>query len=177
MGTVVDVYQVANGAGRHIDTLTPAQLSGFIKWTFVEGIEFVIGTCFVKISVCISILRLIDKTRHGVRYFIYVVMGFLIASTLGLVIALLAQCRPLNALYDLSIKGKCYSKDVSIAVAYVQAGEYSPPPLYDLSNGNPAINVLTDFTCAGLPIIIIRNLQIKKSLKVGLSIIMGLGIL
>ncbi len=122
---MADVYQVANGAGRHIDTLTPAQLSGFIKWTFVEGVGFVIGTCFVKISVCIFILRFIHRTRRTMRYFIYVLMGFLIVSTLGLVIALLAQCRPLKALYVLEIKGKCYSKNVSIAVAYVQAGRYS----------------------------------------------------
>lgn len=58
------------------------------------------------------------------RYFIYILMGFLIVSTLGLVIALLGQCRPLKALYVLDIKGKCYSKNVSIAVAYVQAGRY-----------------------------------------------------
>ena len=122
---MADVYQVANGAGRHIDTLTPTQLSEFIKWTFVEGVEFVIGTCFVKISVCIFILRFINKTRWMMRNFIYVLMGFLIVSTLSLVIALLAQCRPLKALYVLDIKGKCYSKNVSIAVAYVQAGKYS----------------------------------------------------
>ncbi|KAF6229440.1 hypothetical protein HO133_007556 [Letharia lupina] len=144
LGTVANVYQVANGAGRHIDTLTPVQLSEFIKWTFVQGIEFVIGTCFVKISVCISILRFITKTRHLVRYFIYVIMGFLIISTLGLVIALLAQCRPLRALYDLDLKGKCYSENVSTSIAYVQA----------------AINIFTDFT----------------SLKIGLSVVMGLGV-
>ncbi|KAL9102530.1 MAG: hypothetical protein Q9163_002339 [Psora crenata] len=161
LGTVADVYQVANGAGRHINTLSPTQLSEFIKWTFVEGVEFVIGTCFVKISVCIFILRFINKTRRIMRYFIYILMGFLIVSTLGLVIALLAQCRPLKALYVLDIKGKCYSKNVSIAVAYVQA----------------AINVFTDFTCAGLPFFVIRKLQMKRSLKIGLSIIMGLGIL
>lgn len=132
---MADVYQVANGAGRHIDTLTPAQLSGFIKWTFVEGVGFVIGTCFVKISVCIFILRFINRTRRSMRYFIYVLMGFLIVSTLGLVIALLAQCRPLKALYVLDIKGKCYSKNVSIAVAYVQAGRY---PLFI-----PSVTILT----------------------------------
>ncbi|KAL8650079.1 MAG: hypothetical protein Q9226_005297, partial [Calogaya cf. arnoldii] len=123
VGTVANVYQIANGTGRHIDTLTRAQLSEFIKWTFVEGVGFVIGTCFVKISVCIFILRFINKTRRGIRYFIWILMGFLIVSTLGLVIALLAQCRPLKALYVLDIKGKCYSKQVSIAVAYVQAGQ------------------------------------------------------
>lgn len=69
------------------------------------------------------------------RYFIYVLMGFLIVSTLGLVIALLAQCRPLKALYVLDIKGKCYSKNVSIAVAYVQAGRY---PLFI-----PSVTILT----------------------------------
>ena len=128
MGTVVNVYQIANGAGKHINTLTSAQLSGFIKWTFVEGVEFVIGTCFVKISVCIFILRFIDRTRLAVRYLIFVIMAFLIASTLGLVIALLARSRPLRALYDLNVKGDCYSKNVSIAVEYVQAGRYAPPP-------------------------------------------------
>ena len=175
MGTVVDVYQVANGAGRHIDTLTPAQLSGFIKWTFVEGVEFVVGTCFVKISVCIFILRFIDRARQAVRYLVFVIMAFLIASTLGLVIALLAQCRPLRALYDFNIKGDCYSKNVSIAVGYVQAGRCAPPTKRHISDEYPAINVFTDFTCAALPFFILRNLQIRRSLKIGLSIIMGLG--
>ena len=71
------------------------------------------------------ILRFINKTRWLMRNFIYVLMCFLIVSTLGLVIALLAQCRPLRALYVFEIKGKCYSKSVSIAVAYVQAGRHS----------------------------------------------------
>lgn len=122
---MANVYQVANGAGRHINTLTPAQLSGFIEWTFVEGVAFVISTCFVKVSVCVFILRFINKTRRRLRHFIYILMGFLIVSTLSLVIALLAQCRPLKALYDFDIKGKCYSKNVSIAIAYVQGGTYS----------------------------------------------------
>ena len=124
MGTIVNVYQVANGAGRHIDRLTPTQLSEFIKWTFVQGVEFVIATCFVKISVCIFILRFISKARLSMRYFIYILMGFMIVATTSLAIALLAQCRPLNALYDLEKKGKCYSKNVSVAVAYVQAGRH-----------------------------------------------------
>ncbi|KAL8957073.1 MAG: hypothetical protein Q9193_005560 [Seirophora villosa] len=127
LGTVANVYQVANGTGRHIETLTPEQLSEFIKWTFVEGVAFVISTCFVKLSVCTFILRLIDNTRRIMHYFVYVLMGFLIVSTLGLVIALLAQCRPLKALYVLDLKGKCYSKNVSTAVAYCQAGKFPSP--------------------------------------------------
>ncbi|KAL8693260.1 MAG: hypothetical protein Q9224_003788, partial [Gallowayella concinna] len=121
--TVANVYQVANGAGKHIENLTAAQLSEFVKWTFVEGVAFVISTCLIKISVCVFILRFINRTRRTMHNFIYVLMGFLIVSTLGLLIALLAQCRPLKALYVFDIKGKCYSKDVSIAVAYVQSDD------------------------------------------------------
>lgn len=172
---MADVYQVANGAGKHIDTLTPTQLSEFIKWAFIEGVGFVIGTCFVKISVCIFILRFINKTRWTMRYFIYVLMGFLIVSALSLVIALLAQCRPVKAIYVFDIKGKCYSKNVSIVVAYVQAGRYPSHTKRDISDDNLAINVFTDFTCAALPFFVIRKLQMKRSLKIGLSIIMGLG--
>lgn len=109
------------------------------------------------------------------RYLIYVLMGFLIVSTISLVIALLAQCRPLKALYVLDIKGKCYSKNVSIAVAYVQAGRYPHHTKHNISEDNLAINVLTDFTCAGLPVFVIQKLQMKRSLKIGLSMIMGLG--
>lgn len=174
---MADVYQVANGAGRHIGTLTPAQLSDFIKWTFVEGVGFVIGTCLVKISVCIFILRFIDRTRRLMRYFIYVLMGFLIVSTFSLVVALLAQCRPLKALYVFEISGKCYSKNVSIAVAYVQAGGYSLTKPSVTLDDNLAINIFTDFICAGLPFLILRKVQMRRSLKIGLSMIMGLGIL
>ncbi|KAM0801139.1 hypothetical protein BDR22DRAFT_888807 [Usnea florida] len=159
LATVANVYQVAYGIGRHINTLTPALLSGLIKWTFVQGVTFVISTFFVKVSVCLFILRFINKTRRSIRYFIYILLGFLIVSTLSLVIALLAQCRPLKALYDFDIKGKCYSKNVSVAIAYIQG----------------AINTFTDFTCACLPFFIVRTLQMKRSLKIGLSIIMGLG--
>ena len=105
----------------------------------------------------------------------FVIVAFLIASTLGLVIALLAQCRPLRTLYNLNVRGDCYLKNVSIAVGYVQAGRYAPPPKCHISDEYPAVDVFTDFTCADLPFFILRNLQIRRSLKIGLSIIMGLG--
>ena len=174
---MANVYQIANGTGRHVESLTPAQLSEFIKWTFVEGVGFVISTCFVKISVCVFILRFINKTRSTLRYFIYVLMGFLIVSTLSLVIALLAQCRPLKALYVLNIKGKCYSKNVSITIAYIQAGRCALQIKCDNADDELAINIFTDFTCAGLPFFVIRKLQMKRSLKIGLSTLMGLGIM
>ena len=40
-----------------------------------------------------------------------------------------------------------------------------------------AISILTDFLCAALPVLVIRTLQMRKSLKIGLSVLMGLGVL
>ena len=87
------LIKVANRAGRQINALTPAQFLDSIKCTIVEGVELVIGTCFGKVSVCTFFLRFIDRIRQAARYLIFVIMAFLITSTLGLVIALLAQCR------------------------------------------------------------------------------------
>ena len=92
-------------------------------WTLVAETELVIATCFIKLSVCFFVLRLINRTRRGLQYCIYVLMGFMVVSTVGLVIALLVQCRPLVALYDPRVKGECYSKHILFSVAYVQGGK------------------------------------------------------
>ena len=123
LGTVADIYEVANGAGKHIENLPPAMRSGFLKWTLVAETELVIATCLIKLSVCIFVLRFINRTRKRLQYCIYILMAFMIVSTVGLVIALLVQCRPVAALYDPHVKGKCYSKHVLFSVAYVQGGK------------------------------------------------------
>lgn len=126
LGTVADVYEVANGAGKHINTLTPIQMSGFLKWTVIAELELVINTCFLKLSVCIFILRFINRTRKYLHYFIYVLMAFLVVSTIALVITLLVQCVPLSALYRPGVKGRCFPKHVLYSVAYVQGGVLFP---------------------------------------------------
>ena len=153
-------------------------MSELMKWKLVGGDAFFIGTCCVKISVYLFILQFITGTRRNVRYFIFVLLGLLIVSNFGLVIALLAQCRSLKAFFGLDTKGSCYSRDVVLIVAYVQAGRICFfTTKCDISDDTLAVNAFTDFTCAFLPCFIIRNLQMKRSLKIGFSIIVGLGIL
>lgn len=49
--------------------------------------------------------------------------------------------------------------------------------MYGFSDLSIAFSIFTDFACAGLPIFILRSLQMSKSLKIGLSVTMGLGVL
>lgn len=131
---MADIYEVANGAGKHIDTLTPVQRSVFLKWTLVAELELVINTCFLKLSVCIFMLRFINRTRKELHYFIYVLMAFLVISTMALVITLLVQCVPLPALYNPDVKGRCFPKQVLYSVAYVQGGTLLPWSAHGFSN-------------------------------------------
>ncbi|KAL6714380.1 hypothetical protein ACLMJK_007803 [Lecanora helva] len=160
-GSITNVYQVANGLGRHIDTLTAGQRSGFQKWTLIAEIQVIIGTCVTKISVSLFILRLINRTRKKTTYLIYALMATVIVTTVALVITFLLECRPLNAVYNPRVHGKCYSKHVVYGVAY----------------GQGAVSIITDFACAALPIFVLRNLQMKRKTKIALSVIMGLGVL
>lgn len=122
LGTISNVNEVANGSGQHIRNLTSTQRSGYAKWGIIGQTQFVISTGLIKLSVCFFVLRLVSRTRKALRHCIYVLMGFVVVSTVGLVIALLVRCRPLAALYNPQVKGNCYSVRVVIYVAYVQGG-------------------------------------------------------
>lgn len=121
-GSICNVYQVANGLGRHITTLTPGEQSGFEKWTLIAEIQVIIGTCVTKMSVSIFILRILSRTRKYITYLVYALMVIVVVTTLALVITFLLQCRPLNAVYNPRVHGQCYSKHVVFGVAYGQGG-------------------------------------------------------
>ena len=40
-----------------------------------------------------------------------------------------------------------------------------------------ALDILTDLVCAGIPILVIRQLQMNKRTKILLCLLMGLGVL
>lgn len=177
-GSITNVYQVANGLGRHIDSLTPRERSGFLEWTLIAETQIIIGTCFTKVSVCAFILRIMRRTNKMLTHFVHALMTLVVVTTLGLVITFLLQCRPLNALYDPEVAGTCYSQHVTFSVAYAQGGELAQIIICaKLAHNIIAVSILTDFLCAGLPFLIMRKLQMKKKRKIGLSLLMGLGVL
>lgn len=172
------MYQVANGLGRHIDSLTPEERSGFVKWTLIAEVQIVTGTAFTKASVCFFILRIFKRTNQKLAYIIYGLVTLVTVTTIALVITYLLQCRPLNALYDPRVVGTCYSAHVTFGVAYGQGGELARIIVCaQVAHTIIAVSIFTDFFCAGLPFFVIRKLQMKKRLKIGISLIMGLGVL
>ncbi len=150
---------VVEGLGRHIWCLPPDHLSQALKWSTIAQICNVIGIGLAKISVTLCVLRIIDRTRTGLAVFLYAVIAFVSASHLSQVILFIVQCRPMAAIWNPHIQGKCFSPHITYLAGYIGFG----------------LDAFTDLICAGIPIFILHRLHINKETKVVLCCLMGLG--
>ncbi|KAI4207934.1 MAG: hypothetical protein LQ346_000271 [Caloplaca aetnensis] len=148
------------GGGRHIYCLPRGHIYPVLKWSLLAQICNVIGIGLVKISVCLCVLRLVDRARRRLSQFLWVLIAFVAASHFVQVLIFLIQCRPLNALWDPTVKGTCFSAHVVYTAGYTNYG----------------LDALTDIVCACIPIFVIQRLQMNKRTKTALCLLMGLGV-
>ncbi|KAF2437350.1 hypothetical protein P171DRAFT_373490 [Karstenula rhodostoma CBS 690.94] len=156
------------GLGRHFDpsglAFPLANIQDFFKYTYVYAILIIFAYSFIKLSIGFFLLRLADRTRW--RTFLIATLVFLVAFTIGSTMAIVFQCIPVRAAYDLSLKppqgnAKCYP----IAI-FKNIGVF-----------NSSVNIATDLLFALLPIPIVWKLQVTIQTKLGLSFCMALGLL
>lgn len=91
---IFQILQSAHGNGRHKDYLTDEQYTLSSKWGWYAQLGLFGGNAFVKISICLLILRI--KNTPFLRRLLYSVIGGLIITNATFVIILLAQCSPVN---------------------------------------------------------------------------------
>ncbi|CAL8577739.1 hypothetical protein XPA_003558 [Xanthoria parietina] len=152
---------VQTGGGKHILCLPPGQIYPVLKWSLLAQVCNVVGIGLVKISVCLCVLRLIDRARRRLSQFLWVLIGIVAVSHVIQVLIFLLQCRPLNALWNPKVKGTCFSMHVAYTAGYVNYG----------------VDALTDIVCAIIPIFVFQRLQMNTRTKVALSFLMSLGVL
>jgi len=119
----------------------------------------IVGIGLAKISVCLCVLRILDRTRKGFVIFLWIVIAFVSASHSCQVILFLVQCRPIAAIWNPHVLGKCFSAHITYLAGYIGFG----------------LDAFTDFVCAGIPILILHRLQINKRTKIALCCLMGVG--
>lgn len=71
------------GVGRHIYCLTSNQISSALRWSIYAQIANIIGIGLVKISVCLCVLRVIDKVGKMLSRFLWVIIAFVSTSHLA----------------------------------------------------------------------------------------------
>ncbi|KAK4962072.1 hypothetical protein LTR10_002569 [Elasticomyces elasticus] len=146
--SALSIEGTKNGKGRHIWYLNEHQTATIGKLSWIAQIDLFCAICLIKISVCLLVLRI--KNTKMLRYSLYAVMVLLVITTIIPIIALCTECKPVYGFWHRKL-GHCHSPNFRIYSIYVQA----------------SYSAATDLLCSLLPIIIVWNLQMAVSKKIG----------
>ena len=125
----------------------------------VIGISFwgVSVTC-IKVGVAVQLLRF--QSHRLWRLFLYVIIGFIVATSAAYVLFDLLQCIPLQTTWDLSITNKnCVGNTVFQKVSNTQSG----------------VSISTDIILSLFPLTFLRHLRRPRSEKVLIGVLMAMG--
>ena len=169
--------EVLNGLGRHEYYLTPSQRRNFQAVGWADWIQVFITLCLTKVSICLFLLRIIDS-RKVVRG-IYVLIGFMVLFSSVFVFLFIGICRPLKAYWDVGVNGRCFSNPQVESIVIAQGGMLTRTVVRCRFTDyfRAVLSIVTDLVCAALPCIFLRNVQINRKTKIGLCILMSLGVM
>ncbi|KAL9011856.1 MAG: hypothetical protein Q9173_003345 [Seirophora scorigena] len=160
IGAALDFVEVHYGFGKHARFLTPHELRQFRKYTYGEWIQTFATLMWTKVSICLFLIR-IPQSRALKRPLQWAV-AFLLFSNAVLTVMLIMQCQPLHAAWDDRVRdGRCLSLDAKMGIVLAQA----------------IISVVSDFAFAALPVFFLWRTQIDLKTKIGLWLLMGLGVI
>ncbi|KAH6647487.1 hypothetical protein BKA67DRAFT_662274 [Truncatella angustata] len=154
----VTIAAVQHGLGQHIEAALAQEnnnLTAYAQVVWLSSIFYNATLGFIKISVLALYMRLGDRT---LRRLALVMVGVVCCQAGGNVLAAIFQCTPVQAAYDQTITDK---KCININAFYL---------------ANAAVNIFTDLLTYTLPIKLIINLQIPQRQKIGLGVILCLGL-
>ncbi|KAJ4318025.1 hypothetical protein N0V84_007079 [Fusarium piperis] len=148
---------VYSGIGTRDTKLNAIMQGGGRRYLWYFQVTYCFSLLFIKGSICVMLLRIAVGRTY--RTIIWVTLIFSTLSTTVGIIGLFLICRPISAAWG--HPGKCSPAIVSASLGYV------------VSTGA----LVTDWTCAILPGFMLYKTNMKTSMKVLLTIILGLGVL
>ena len=167
---------VSWGFGRHLASLDPTRSIQALKYDYIQQPFHVMSSCFGRISFALFLVEIVQKFVMR-RRFLYslMVLQFAVNGTTAIII--MVQCRPIQALWNHKVDGHCLNPRVQEYYSFFQGCKscHSSRMLFLLIR--PAVNVITDFMLAVFPTTFIWQLNVKLRKKIGLTMVMGLGIL
>lgn len=169
---------IHTGLGKHIECIGAARANATVQWSIATQASHIACLGLVKISLCLCVLRVIDRVERRIASFLWVNIALVGAVHVAQLAMLLAECRPLNALWNPMIHGRCYSPDTAYTTTYIA---FSKMSLIVLGKGClkfvAGLDALTDLVCSGIPILVIYRMQMNARTKAALCVLMGLGVL
>ena len=128
-GSIANTLQVVYGAGQHAARLPPTRVHKWAEWTFIVVFQTTVATTLVKISIGLSILRILGPTHRYVRRLVVFAQGLLVVIVLAYLVGAALSCRPLEAWWDPDVKGRCYSERAQLSSSYCFGGSSASDPM------------------------------------------------
>lgn len=158
---LIPASAVQHGLGSHIEEVQARGTENMITYLQIVWLSSIFyNAClgFIKVSVLSLYMRLGDRTLRRLAMFMVAVI---FCQAGGNVLACIFQCAPVQAAYDITIPPEDV-KCVNINAFYL---------------ANAAVNIFTDILTYSLPIPMLVSLQLPRRQKIGLTVILGLGLL
>ncbi|KAK2601355.1 hypothetical protein N8I77_010810 [Diaporthe amygdali] len=158
----VIIYGTHTGLGSP-DSKIPGGPTGPIfmegaKSVFLWQVFFLSGLVFIKVSICLTLLRIAVIKWH--RTTLWVLIVITVVSTIFVDFYILLQCRPIAATWG-EVPGTCLSSTITVSITFIIS----------------AFNLVTDITTALLPFLMLKDVQMTKQQKTAIISILSLGVL
>ena len=124
-----------------------------------EGFN-IIGIGFIKISMCLTLLRIVELARRRTAQFLWSLLIFVGITHFGLGMMYFLHCRPLTAEGEPQSRASCLPTRILILAGYLIF----------------AMDAATDLICATIPILLVQRLQMDMRTKLALCGLMSLGV-
>ena len=132
----------------------------------------------VKVSLCLSVRRVIDRVERRIATFLWVNIAVIGASHVAQMAMLLSQCKPLSAWWDPRLHESCFSSHTSYLTTYITFSKMVITGLaMDAKSFPTGLDAFTDLVCAVIPVFVISRTQMNARTKFALCVLMGLGVL
>ncbi|KAJ3527239.1 hypothetical protein NM208_g10798 [Fusarium decemcellulare] len=165
VGTVINMVHNAiviwgtfTGIGTPDSRLNTAIMIEGAKVIVFWQIFYVSGSVFIKASICAQLMRIATKRRFVI--FLWILIALSVIITFIAILAVLIRCKPVAASWNPTL-GTCIDQNIIIVLTYVVSG----------------MNIATDWSVSIIPIFILWNIQMRKTLKRMVALVMGVGVL
>ncbi|KAF2179019.1 hypothetical protein K469DRAFT_731295 [Zopfia rhizophila CBS 207.26] len=148
-------YGPPHGMGRHINTVSPEDVTIFRKGDYVFSHFYDIALASVKLGILAFYYRVFVVPLF--RKVVLTTAAFVLAWGIGITVALALVCRPIEAFWDSNVKGECLD-----LVTFTYFTNIS--------------NLATDIWIFLMPVPVIWHLQLQTKKKLLLCFIFSIGI-
>ncbi|KAH8779806.1 hypothetical protein F5883DRAFT_192460 [Diaporthe sp. PMI_573] len=158
----VIIYGTHTGLGSP-DALIPGGPTGpiymeGIKSVFLWQVFFLSGFVFIKVSICLTLLRIAVVKWHRTTLWVLIIIS--VVSTIFVDFYVLLQCQPIAATWG-EVKGTCLSSTITVSITFIIS----------------AFNLVTDVLTSLLPFLMLKGVQMTKQKKTAIISILSLGVL